>query len=228
MLSASTSPCGRSSWRPCSSLDTSAWPMRSSCAEGGSQGNSGEATPVASASRRTALSAIVKTPQEPSHTSSPPRRPARFSTNALSGCWAWAARSSAGGGRPASWTLMTTGCCAWRCCCRLASRTADQARTAFVALTQQALLCLSDAVVYYRPAPVGQAEILIVSKDPVRLPRDAGAALQLTLDQQYIAGQRGGLTRSLEGVHSWLPLPAVRRRGARDRRLARSPRIDQG
>jgi hypothetical protein len=67
----------------------------------------------------------------------------------------------------------------------LAGRTADEARTTFIALTQRALSCLSDAVVYYRAAPVGQAEILIVSEDPLRLPRDTGGGLQLTLDQQY-------------------------------------------
>lgn len=64
-------------------------------------------------------------------------------------------------------------------------RTAAEARTAYIALVQRALSCLSDTVVYYRAAAVGEAEILIVSEDPIRLPRETRPALQLTLDEQY-------------------------------------------
>ena len=44
---------------------------------------------------------------------------------------------------------------------------------------------MSTTVVSYRPAAVGDVEVLILSDDPVRVPVNTGGALYLSVDQQY-------------------------------------------
>jgi hypothetical protein len=67
----------------------------------------------------------------------------------------------------------------------LAGKTPNEARDNFIAPIQRALSCLSTAVVSYRPAAVGDIEVLILSEDPVRVPLNSGATVYLSVDQQY-------------------------------------------
>lgn len=85
----------------------------------------------------------------------------------------------------------------------MAGRTHHEARDNFIAPIQRSLSCLSPAVVSYRPAAVGDVEVLILSEDPVRIPLNAGGALYLTVDQQYrlveVAGPPGPWKASTRG-----------------------------
>lgn len=49
-------------------------------------------------------------------------------------------------------------------------------------------------MVSYRPAAVGEVEVLILSEDPVRIPLNTGGALYLTVDQQYRLVEAEGLS----------------------------------
>jgi hypothetical protein len=47
------------------------------------------------------------------------------------------------------------------------------------------LSCITDAQLYYRQAPVGESEALLVSDDPIVLRRRGGGALRLSIGHRY-------------------------------------------
>lgn len=71
------------------------------------------------------------------------------------------------------------------CCSPLPGRTPHEARSNFLGPLQRVLSCLTGAQLYYRQAPVGESEALLVSDDPVALRCRGGAVLKLSIGHRY-------------------------------------------